>query len=782
MEGNASFSYVSAIGTAISPSGERVGQDALFILTFRDLSVDPKPDRGTPITHITDFSVQFAPGSDADLAWSYSVPVSVLTTSGLSQQVFLQVQHLQSIRLREVEVLLTATMRYGDANYGNETVSHTYPFLVRILPQPGLQIQVVYDGPFAAPLQARPNSPVTIPVRVENTDFYGQQFELSFAVAETAGVVPEKIPVEGVGTFLLEPRGSEGSTRIFNITFRTPKEQVYYGSVSLQYTITARSLELSEFQTRTDGIVAVQGFYFSRSLVVAVPLLMVALVAGLLILVLWRRYFNERILGQPIPPWRIPAEVVPLTALKRTDPRAFYLLRYFVMEQEYQSALFWFHAYKKRAKREIEAQAESASYMERAHSLEQPDLTPFDRRADRIRRRIHRRQERQKLKAQAKIDKLQAKLEQHYEEDFEKAHEKWAEKVEKIKKKANKPWYREHKKWEAEVERITEEWEKPFRKEKAKHDKEVARARATHEAQVKREDKAAWKDWREAVENAERENRVRAKEEREPLPLPELVSSVVGPPELPAPFQEPARPRLPAEPKPPKELDLPPEPVHDKPVLAQSRYARKERRVHRKAERKVRRLEKKLNRLLARNERDRVRALAKADRKRRRYLRKSERVAEPSLMARLLHLTPEDRERRNAKRLQRALAKERINALEEQESTRLEVLQVDAQRQEAELTAKLIRDRAQVRKGASGAGMDAGILSEEEARLKELRAAHATRLAKERAASEERVQKARAKIEEELAASTARSKTEADPAPPAAAPARRTRGPAKSKK
>lgn len=792
LQSSASFAYVSQVGVARDAAGQSVDADAIFQLQVKDLSSDPDPSDSTPVSHSVELSASYVATANPNpetAGWGTPAvsPASGITQTGDTFSAILQVSHSPTLSIPEVEVILNVKMRYADTNFQksvehrNETISQNFSFIVRVIATPGIQLQILYDPPISAPLIAAPNSWVTVPVRIENTDFYPAQVEIQFRVAESAGVEPSNIPVTGTGLYLLEPRGSAGSSKIVNLSFRTPKEQIYYGSASLQYTVLAKSIGQTDFSVQTDGVMAVQGFYFSRQLLIGVPLVLLAALVGFLVLFFGRRYYNEHVLGQPIPPWRLAPETKELNRLKTSDPRSFYVLRYFVMEQEYQSALNWFEAYRKRARREIRNRAIATSYMERAHALEQPDLTPFDRRAERIRRRIHRRQERQKLKGEAKIEKLQAKLDQHYEEDFEKLHSKWEEKVEKIKKAANKPWYKAHKKWEVEVEKITEEWEKPFRKEKARHEKEVAKARSKYEAHVKKEDKQAWRDWQEAVENAERENKVRAKEGRDPLPLPELLSQAVGPPELPAPFKEPPRPKLPAEPKPPKELDLPPEPQHSQPILAESRYARKERRIKRKTERKVRRLEKKLNRMLARNERDRVKALAKADRKKRGYLRKSEKVLEPSLAARLFHLTPEDRERRNAKRLQKALARERIKSVEEQESTRLEVMSVEAKREEAELLARLIRDRAEVRKGGASAGMNASRVTEEELRLETLREKNAARLEKERLAAEARIAKARAKIEEELAASTERPETRPEAAKPAADSPRKARPGGKSK-
>jgi Skp family chaperone for outer membrane proteins len=72
----------------------------------------------------------------------------------------------------------------------------------------------------------------------------------------------------------------------------------------------------------------------------------------LLLLILARRKarIEEEILGKPQRPWTIPVEALYLKALRQKDERAWYVVRHYLMEDEYRSALLWYKAYKKSTK------------------------------------------------------------------------------------------------------------------------------------------------------------------------------------------------------------------------------------------------------------------------------------------------------------------------------------------------------------------------------------------------------------------------------------------------
>lgn len=770
------FLPVSIVGETAGPRGAAIGPDAIFDFLIRDISVE-RTVSAQQLFHKVRFEAEWVVGGEpVDGAWNWIEPDSILSiASGQTIQRTLTVQHLPTVRTNFTAVNVTANMSYvgGPEDY----VEHTYTFHVYVYPTPGVLVQVLYAPPHQAPFQARPNTWVSIPFSIVNGDLYLQHVEVSVLIEPTQAVRPDQIPVIAPPPIILAPL----ETQIHEIRFRTPKGETYYGSESLQYTITVRNLERDAIFSSTSGVLIVQGFYFSAPLLIGSPLLLALIGAVIFSLVAGRHYYDERILGKPVAPWRIPKEAARLDHLRKENPREFYLERHFLMKDEYRSALNWFYFYKARTKSHLKHEAESQKLKDKAQRLVQPSLKRFDRRAERIKRKYHRKQERARGKLENRIDKLEGKLERHYQEDYEKDHEKWKKQVEKIQKRANRPWFQEHQRWEREAERILEEWEKPFAEEKAKHEKALAKARAEYESRVKKQDRQAWKDWKEAVENARSENQLRKKEGREPIPLPQLVSQAVGPAQLPPAFKEPPKPKFPPEPAAP-EIPLPSEPMPEKPKLEDSHYARKARRFGKKTERKTRRLQRKLDRLLARNERHRVSAIAKADLKRNRLLRKSQRVLQPTRLQRLLRLTPEDKDRRAHRNLLRAQARERLQAVEEQERTRLEVSEVDGKRREAELLAKLIRERGDVPK-AAGPGRRKSDLSAAERgkqELETLRATDAQRIAQERAAALSRIEAEKEKIQKELMAQLAQEEAQnrqpkASPEPMTPKPARRAK-------
>lgn len=748
---DATLRFVTVAGSGRGPGGEEIGPNADFRFTITDLSTDaqslnPAADVRTVNYHKFEFFIDWLDGVSPGDCWNLA-PAPPFIAQSLRGETYDGVITIQSLPCNRV-LTATATLRIVMTGYQedpNLRVEKEENFTAIVYPSPALQLEILYESPErpGAPIApVGPNRLTTITVNVTNTDLYIQKVIVQLLVSPGPNIDPAQVPVIGNGPYVLQP----GESKQVNLTILTPRLTTWYYAVPMVYTVLAYNAQQPSVRISVDGVVVINGFYFSESLLIMIPILLLLIILLTLALLAAKRYYDENILGKPIPPWRIPEEARALDGLRKTDPRSFYITRYFLMVEEYESALNWFYSYKARTKREIRKATRSERLAQKASVLKSPSLARFDRRAARLKSGIHRRQERQRLKLEARLTKLQRKVDQHYEEDYEKDHEKWEQRVGKLKRRASKPWFKAHKKWEREVEAILDEWEKPFAKEKGKRDKEIAKAKGKYAVLAKKKDKDAWRDWRDAIDTTEKENKIRKRQGDEPLPLPELVSKVVGPPDLPEPFRPPPRPRLPAEPKEPQVEGLPPEPTLQKPRLEASHYANKAKRAKKKSDRKVRRLERKLERLLAKNERDRVRAVHRAGRKREKLLRRSQRAVLPTLAERLFRTTPEDRERRAHKKLIKALARERIQGVEESERTRLEVVKVDAQRREAELVSRLVRTRAEVAKGAGSPAMRV----DEEPQIVELREQNARRLEREERAAETRVAAERERIEREL--------------------------------
>lgn len=136
---------------------------------------------------------------------------------------------------------------------------------------------------------------------------------------------------------------------------------------------------------------------------------LLAAIALLVLLVLFLRRRKERleeeILGKPQKPWTIPVEQVYLRHLKAKDPRAWYVVRHYLMEDEHRSSLLWYKAYKKATrsdrKKERLVLAQERSYARWKAGWE-TDIAKPARKADRLEAKLQRKLDRRARKAHRK--------------------------------------------------------------------------------------------------------------------------------------------------------------------------------------------------------------------------------------------------------------------------------------------------------------------------------------------------------------------------------------------
>jgi hypothetical protein len=152
-----------------------------------------------------------------------------------------------------------------------------------------------------------------------------------------------------------------------------------------------------------------------------------AAIALLVLLILFLRRRKERleeeILGKPQKPWTIPVEQVYLRHLKAKDQRAWYVVRHYLMEDEYRSSLLWYKAYKKATrgdrKKERLVLAQERAYARWKAAWEKAIAKPT-RKADRFEA------------------KLQKKLDRRTRKAHRKATRKWRAAVKKLEAKSQK--------------------------------------------------------------------------------------------------------------------------------------------------------------------------------------------------------------------------------------------------------------------------------------------------------------------------------------------------------
>jgi hypothetical protein len=180
--------------------------------------------------------------------------------------------------------------------------------------------------------------------------------------------------------------------------------------------------------------VKVTGTYFDPLAVFYVLAAILLLV--LLVLFLRRRKerLEEEILGKPQKPWTIPVEQVYLRHLKAKDQRAWYVMRHYLMEDEYRSSLLWYKSYKKATKGDRKKErlvlGQEKSYARWKAGWEKDIAKPV-RKADRFEAKLQRKLDRKARKAHRKATrkwrKATRKMEARQQAKVDKAlalHEK----------------------------------------------------------------------------------------------------------------------------------------------------------------------------------------------------------------------------------------------------------------------------------------------------------------------------------------------------------------------
>ncbi len=673
------------VGRSVGGEQSPVGQ---FVFQYRDItsgeySTNPLSD--TPDIHYVSFKTQWvSPPKPKGWGISSVQPPSDQVYAGDVREGRFFVTHGLGIEDDYVQGSLLITL---ESLTLGQNASILLFFEVRVAPSPLAEIEIL-EG---APSSAGPFERVRIPIRIRNVDAYAAAYRVGARVTPAEGVNPETLAFNAPSAVFLQP----GESKEVVVEFVTPRDDWWYNGVTMILKVYVTPVQGGPVREET-LLIQLNGFYFSESalLILVAFLLQVALLIFLFVYA--KRAYERRYLGRPIPPWQIPEEATQLGRLKREDPRAHYVIRYFLMKEEYRSALLWFFAYKKLSKRQLRAEARQVTLRERAQELEVIPAERFDKAFDRVQRRYQRRIERSQIRTQRQLERLQRKLEANYEKDFNDEHQRWEKKVDSLRAKQNKPHARAHAKWERACNGILARWEKPFRKEKAKYEKAFEKAKQRYLAKVKKVDKPAYKAWKLIHQDWEAEAAIRKKEGRDALPEPLPESIEAGPPDLPAAFHAPSKPELPPEPLPPALTNLPPEPKPAAPNLATSRYAETVRRAEEKGRRKARALELEMAEKLDGQNRRRQEAGHALAARRQRYLDAAQGGDQPSFMDRVLRRTPEQREQRHQASYIRGLSESRIKDLREQEAAHMEQIRLQVARAEAEITARLIRQRGAV--------------------------------------------------------------------------------------
>lgn len=270
-----------------------------------------------------------------------------------------------------------------------------------------------------------------------------------------------------------------------NVSIVSPRGKIYYMSESALITLRYTNVDNPQISRTASLPVSVHGVFVPPQLIPFVVLSLALAGVFIFFAVLARRAVEEQILGKPVPPWRIPVEREYLQQLAKDDPDEYYVVRYYLMEEEHQSALLWYNAYKKATKKDRKAESKWV--------------------------KLKNKQER-KI---SKEEKAHARLEKKWDRKVLRMNKKRDRKIARLEKKLRRKERKKQKKFDKKYDKVVAKIQK-------KHDKKVAKAVKKHEKKVAKETK-----------KVERQNKKLEKKGEEPLPLPDIPAPEFAEPELP---------------------------------------------------------------------------------------------------------------------------------------------------------------------------------------------------------------------------------------------------------
>lgn len=466
--------------------GDAYYENIIIVATARQ-SFRMVPERGSAVFEIdiTDYSL---PGAEATKPTPVPVNCGIVNETAnpdrkwsMQQTLFPQVRrHGEAVATMTVTALPFTTPEY----YSAEVVCIAgAPIAGREVGRFNLTARVEEYSyltllPVGVPPTAGPDEIVTHTVNLKNngnqlTTFIGQM----------------DVPPGWRATFPEQVVLRPGESRDLTIQVWTPREKLVYISE-------AELLQVAYYPADEPGkirwlpfSVQVSGVYLHPALV-PLTVLTVGLVAVLVFFaILARRTVEERILGKPVPPWRIPVEREYLQRLMKEDPDQYYIVRYYLMVEEHQSALLWFEAFKEATKKD--RKRESKWY------------------------KVKRKQERKVIR----LEKAHNKFVAGWDKDTDKPGRVAERKKHRLERKLRRKERKQQRK-------VNRKHKKRSKKLVKKHEKRVAKA--TKKFEKKRE---------KELKKIEKANRKREKKGEEPLPLPEIEpptfeEPVVGEPDV----------------------------------------------------------------------------------------------------------------------------------------------------------------------------------------------------------------------------------------------------------
>lgn len=402
-----------------------VNGQVILPMTFRDMSRDsptafnPTAPPNPLLFHSVLFDV--IPQVD-DSGWTVFPPTAFQSQGGQDHaieaifQVTAQATHV----FYPVDIVATVTTQDGGRYQTNVTL------LGFSLGAKSFSAQV------GESFQAGPNEIIDAPVRLINLGLGARSFDME--VTDN----PCDLGVATTNGNLVRGKSEE----VYTVSIETPDDRPWYFSELCTVTLAVSpSGQPDVFQQVFIGV-QVDGGYVDPVWVFQLLALLLLLLIIFFLLARRKARIEEEILGKPQKPWTIPVEALYLKALKSKDERAWYVVRHYLMEDEYRSALLWYKSYKKQTKGSRKKEGlvlrQEKSYERWRKQWQRAIARPLklaDRNEARLQRKLDGKAEKAHRKQMRKYEKVVGRMKAAHAAQVERAGKQHAKAAAKAAKK-----------------------------------------------------------------------------------------------------------------------------------------------------------------------------------------------------------------------------------------------------------------------------------------------------------------------------------------------------------
>ncbi|MFA5944523.1 MAG: hypothetical protein WC876_08675 [Candidatus Thermoplasmatota archaeon] len=394
-------------------------------LVFRDSSRDSPAaiQPGAPANPVLFHQVTFqAIPHSPDDGWTVFPPTSLQTYGGTDWPIEVPFQvTAQAVKtLYPVDIVATIVTSDGGMHQTNITL------LGFSLGAKSFSAQA--PGSFLS----KPNTILDAPIRIVNLGMAPRSFDME--ILEN----PCKMGVATSNNNLVFGK----SEALYPVSLETPSSKLWYFSDLCTVTIQVSPSGQPDIFQNVFISVQVSGGYIDPVWIFnTIGILLVVLV--ILVLIARRKArIEEEILGKPQKPWLIPVEALYLKALKRKDARAWYVVRHYLMEDEYRSSLLWYKSYKKQTKGSRKKEGlvlrQEKTYegwkKAWAKAIAKP-LREADRFEAKLQKKLDRKAQKAHRKQMGKYRSVKGQMEKAHAKQIERASAKYEKAAAKARKK-----------------------------------------------------------------------------------------------------------------------------------------------------------------------------------------------------------------------------------------------------------------------------------------------------------------------------------------------------------